>query len=204
MKIICIGMNYTDHVKELGAEMPNEPVFFMKPDTALLRNNQPFFYPDFTTDLHYEVELVVRINKVGRSIGEKYAYKYYHEIGIGIDLTARDVQQQCRQKGLPWEVCKAFDYSAPVSSKFIAVDELGDLKNIPFRLEVNNKTVQQGNSANMIFDFNAIVSHISRYLTLKIGDLVFTGTPAGVGALQIGDNLKAYIGDELLLNFEIK
>lgn len=204
MKIICIAWNYTRHTKELSADVPESPVFFIKPDTALLRNNQPFYYPDFTKQLHYEVELVLRINKVGRSIGEKYAHKYYSEIGIGIDFTARDIQQQCREKGLPWEAAKAFDYSAPVSPEFIPVDEFADLQNIDFRLELNGKTVQQGSNADMIFGFDKIVSHVSQYLTLKIGDLIFTGTPAGVGEVQIGDNLKAYINNRLMLDFEIK
>ena len=204
MKIICIGLNYNGHLKEMGGEPPTEPVFFMKPDTALLRNNQPFFYPDFTKQLHYETELVLRIHKVGRSISEKYASKYYSEIGIGIDFTARDIQQQYREKGLPWEKAKAFDYSAPVSPDFIPVEEFAGMSNIQFRLDINGQTVQQGNSSDMIFSFDRIVSHVSQFVTLKIGDLIFTGTPAGVGEVKIGDNLKAYINDRLLLNFEIK
>ncbi|MDR1056169.1 MAG: fumarylacetoacetate hydrolase family protein [Prevotellaceae bacterium] len=204
MKIICIGLNYIDHLKEMGSKMLENPVFFMKPDTALLRNNQPFFYPDFTKELHYELELVLRIHKVGRSIAEKYASKYYNEIGIGIDFTARDIQRQCKDKGLPWEIAKAFDYSAPISSCFIPLAEFNNLQDINFRLDINGKTVQQGNSRDLIFGFNRLVSYVSQFLTLKIGDLIFTGTPAGVGQVKIGDNLKAYIGNELLMDFEIK
>ena len=204
MKIICIGLNYIDHLKEMGCEIPKEPIFFMKADTALLRNNQPFFYPDFTQNLHYEVELIIRINKVGKSIAEKYASRYYSEIGVGIDFTARDIQHKCMDNGMPWEIAKAFDYSAPVSPEFIPVSDFANLQDISFRLDINGRTVQIGNSKNLIFGFDKIISHISQFVTLKIGDLVFTGTPAGVGGVKIGDNLKAYIEDRLMLDFEIK
>ncbi len=205
MKIICIAWNYVDHTKELHNTVPPNPVFFLKPDTALLRNNQPFFYPDFTKNLHYETELVVRIDRVGRSIAEKFAHRYYSEVGIGIDFTARDVQQQCREQGQPWEIAKAFDFSAPLSARFIPIADLGgDISNIPFHLNINGSTVQQGNSRDMIFNVDKLIAYVSQFITLKIGDLIFTGTPVGVGAVQIGDHLQAYIADELLLDFEIK
>ena len=204
MKIICIAWNYREHVKELDNTIPDAPVFFLKPDTALLRNNQPFFYPDFTQNLHYETELVVRIGKVGRSIAEKFAHRYYSELGIGIDFTARDIQQQCRQQGLPWDAAKAFDYSAPVSPQLIPTAELGSLSNINFHLAINGKTVQQGNSGDMIFGIDKLISHVSQYVTLKIGDLIFTGTPSGVGVVNVGDRLQAYINGKLMLDFDVK
>jgi 2-keto-4-pentenoate hydratase/2-oxohepta-3-ene-1,7-dioic acid hydratase in catechol pathway len=197
-------MNYAKHIEEFAGETPRNPVFFMKPETALLRNNQPFFYPDFTKNLHYEVELVLRICKVGRSIPEQFAARYISEIGLGIDFTARDIQNECRKNGLPWEIAKAFDYSAPVSPRFIPVEEFKNIKNINFRLELDGKTVQNGNSANLIFPFNKIVSCVSQFVTLKIGDLIFTGTPDGVGPVETGCNLKGYIEDRLMLDFDIK
>ncbi|MDR2650772.1 MAG: fumarylacetoacetate hydrolase family protein [Prevotellaceae bacterium] len=204
MKIICIGMNYVKHVEEFAGEIPRNPVFFLKPETALLRNNQPFYYPDFTQELHYETELVLRICRVGRSIPEKFAARYVSEIGLGIDLTARDIQDECRKKGLPWEIAKGFDYSAPVSPEFIPTGDFKDLNNINFHLELNGVTVQKGNSSDMIFSFNKIISYVSQFITLKIGDLIFTGTPSGVGRLETGYNLKGYIENKLMLDIDIK
>jgi 2-keto-4-pentenoate hydratase/2-oxohepta-3-ene-1,7-dioic acid hydratase in catechol pathway len=204
MKIICIGMNYAKHIEEFAGEIPRNPVFFLKPETALLRNNQPFFYPDFTKNLHYETELVLRICRVGRSIREQFATRYISEIGLGIDFTARDIQDECRKKGLPWEIAKGFDYSAPISSYFIPVEEFKNVNDINFHLELDGKTVQNGNSANLIFPFNRIISYISQFITLKIGDLIFTGTPGGVGRVETGCNLKGYIENKLMLDFDIK
>ena len=204
MKIICIGRNYVDHAKELSNPVPEEPVFFMKPDTALLRNNAPFFYPSFSKDIHHEVELIIKINKVGRCIGEKFASRYYSEVGLGIDFTARDVQQRCKEKGLPWEVAKAFDFSAPISSKFLPIADFESVDSIPFRLVKNGEVVQKGNSGDMLFNVNRIISYISQYVTLKIGDLIYTGTPAGVGPVAIGDRLQGYIADTLMFDFEVK
>ena len=203
MKIICIGRNYIDHAKELKNEIPKEPVFFMKPDTALLRNNEPFYLPDFSDEIHHEIELVLKINKVGKHIAKEFAHRYYDEIGLGIDFTARDVQSNLKKKGLPWEKAKAFDYSAPISSFFLKKDEI-NLQNIDFQLNINEKTVQKGNSKEMIFDFDDIISHISKYTTLKIGDLIFTGTPAGVGKVKIDDKLQGFINTKLMLDFSIK
>ena len=203
MKIICIGRNYIDHAKELNNPVPKEPVFFMKPDTSLLINNKPFFYPPFTSDLHHEVELVVQINKVGKTIARKFAHRYYSEIGIGIDFTARDLQQKAKEKGLPWEIAKGFEGSAPIS-RFIPLASLEDPSHIPFHLDINGKTVQEGNSDGMIFSIDEIISYVSQFFPLKTGDLIFTGTPAGVGPVQVNDRLQAYIGDQLLLDFKVK
>ncbi len=204
MKIICIGRNYIDHAKELNNPVPENPVFFLKPDTALVRRNRPFYYPDFSEDIHYECELVVKINKLGKNILKKFAHTYYNEIGIGIDFTARDLQSKAKAKGLPWEIAKAFDASAPLSMEFIKKDEFHDLNNISFRLDKNGETVQEGNSGDMIFDFDEIISYLSIFFTLKTGDLIFTGTPAGVGAVKVGDELEGYVGDRLLLKCGIK
>lgn len=202
MKIICIGRNYADHAKEMNAEVPSAPVFFMKPDTALLKDNAPFYYPDFTKDLHYECELVIKIGRVGKNIQEKFAHKYYDEIGIGIDFTARDLQSECKAKGLPWEIAKAFEHSAPISTKFLNKSSLPTP--ILFHLEHNGKVVQRGSTADLLFSFDAVITYISRFMTLKTGDLIYTGTPAGVGPVKIGDRLCGFIGEELLLDFEIK
>ncbi|MCG8411573.1 MAG: fumarylacetoacetate hydrolase family protein, partial [Bacteroidales bacterium] len=180
MKIIAIGRNYKDHAKELNNTIPDEPIFFLKPDTSLLRNNQPFFYPDFSKEIHYEVEIVIKMSRLGKNIASKFASRYYNEIGIGIDFTARDLQQKCKDKGLPWEIAKAFDGSAPIS-KFISLDKFDDINNINFRLELNGKTVQESNTKEMIFKVDDLISHVSKYMMIKIGDLLFTGTPAGVG-----------------------
>lgn len=203
MKIICIGRNYQDHINELKNSIPDKPLFFLKPDTALLPKRTPFYIPDFTKDLHYECELVVRICKVGKNISEKFAHTYYEEIGIGIDFTARDLQEECKQKSQPWEIAKAFDNSAPVSEKFIHKSEL-NLSNIKFELKKNGSVVQVGNSNQMIFSIDKIISYVSQFITFKIGDLIFTGTPAGVGQVKIGDTLVASIENKELLTLNVK
>jgi acylpyruvate hydrolase len=203
MKIICIGRNYADHAKEMNSAVPEKPVFFLKPDTALLPKRNPFFYPDFTNDLHYECEIVVKINKLGKNIQTKFAHTYYDEIGLGIDFTARDLQQKCKEKSLPWEMAKAFDHSAPVSEIFISKNEL-DLVNLHFHLLKNGEKVQVGNSKDMLFNIDDIIAYVSQFITLKIGDLIFTGTPAGVGPVQIGDVLEGFIEDRKLLDLKIK
>jgi 2-keto-4-pentenoate hydratase/2-oxohepta-3-ene-1,7-dioic acid hydratase in catechol pathway len=204
MRIFAVGRNYAEHIKELNNERPEEPVIFTKPDTALLKNNSPFFYPDFSRDIHHEVELVLRICKEGKNIGEKFASRYFDAIGIGIDFTARDLQQKAKEKGLPWDIAKGFNGSAPLSDKFIAVTEFKDLKDINFRLTINGGIRQQGNTNLMIFSFEYIISYLSRFFTLRTGDLIFTGTPKGVGPVQAGDTLAAYIENEKLLEFEVR
>lgn len=201
MKIICIGRNYADHAKELNNALPEEPVFFMKPDTALLRNNDPFFLPDFSQDVHHEIELILRICKAGKHIEPEFASAYYNEITAGIDFTARDVQQQLKQKGLPWEKAKAFDGSA-VTGTFLPFADMPE--NIAFSLEKNGQTVQSGLSSDMIFSFNEIISFVSRFVTLKVGDLVYTGTPAGVSAVQIGDTLAGKLGSTEVFRFAVR
>lgn len=203
MKIICIGRNYAKHAKEMNAEVPKQPVFFMKPDTALLPKKTPFFYPNFTKDLHHECELVVRIQKVGKNIPEKYAHEFYSEIGIGIDFTARDLQQICKEKGQPWEIAKSFEHSAPVSEKFLPIADL-NLTDLNFSLTKNGTIVQQGNINDMLFSIDKIIAYISKFMTLKIGDLIFTGTPEGVGPVQIGDTLVCAIENQELLSLKIK
>lgn len=204
MKIICIGRNYVAHAKELNNEVPDEPVFFMKPDSSLLRNNDPFYIPDWTNDVHHEIELVLKINRIGKNIEKRFAHRYYNEIGLGVDFTARDVQQKLKEKGLPWEKAKAFDQAAVLGNTFIKKEELNDAENIQFKLNINGILVQHGNSNLMIFSFDDIISHISKYVTLKIGDLIYTGTPAGVGPVKIGDRLEGFLEDKKLLDFEIK
>lgn len=203
MKIICIGRNYADHAKELNNDLPTEPIFFLKPDTALLKDNDPFYLPDFTNDLHYECEIVVKINKVGKNIQEKFANKYYDQISLGIDFTARDLQTKCKEKGLPWEIAKAFEHSAPISNSWIDISNR-DINNIQFHLDLNDKTVQNGTTADWIFKIDSIIAYVSKFMTLKTGDLIFTGTPAGVGQVKIGDRLKGFIGEQLMYDFEIK
>lgn len=203
MKIFAIGRNYIDHAKELNNPVPAEPMFFMKPDTALVKHNKPFFYPDFTEDLHYEVEIVLKLSKVGKSVDEKFAHRYYNEIGIGIDFTARDIQSKCKEKGNPWEIAKAFDGSAPVS-EFVPTEKFEDVHQLNFHLDINGVTVQSGNTRDVIFSFERIISYISKYITVKMGDLIFTGTPAGVGPVKIGDHLQAYIEDVLMLDFYVR
>jgi acylpyruvate hydrolase len=203
MKILCIGRNYEDHAKELKNPLPAEPVVFSKPDSAILRNNQPFFIPDFANEFHHEVEILVRINRLGKNIAPEFANRYYDEIGLGIDFTARDLQDELRGKGLPWEKCKAFDGSA-VISEFVPKERFADLQNINFHLDVNGQLRQKGNTCNMIFSIDAIVAHLSKYFTLKIGDIIYTGTPAGVGSVHIGDRLTGFIEDEQFFDFWVK
>ena len=204
MKIICIGRNFADHAKELNNEQPSEPVVFLKPDTSLLRNNDPFFIPDFSNDVHHEVEIVVKINRVGKNIQPKFAHKYYDEIGLGIDFTARDLQFALKDKGLPWEKAKAFDSSAAISKKFLKKEELGDLQNLTFSLNKNNEQVQLGNTNQMIFNIEELICYVSKFFTLKIGDLIYTGTPAGVGKVDINDELTGFIGDKKMFEFKVK
>jgi len=203
MKIICIGRNYADHAKELNNAVPAEPVFFLKPDTAILKPGQAFFIPDFSNDVHHELELVVRINRLGKNIEERFAHRYYNEVGLGIDFTARDLQQQCKEKGLPWEKAKAFDGSAPLGG-FINVTDQLDLNNINLELKLNGETKQVGNTKDMIFSIDKIIAYISQYFTLKIGDLIFTGTPAGVGPVKENDELEGFLNGEKLLKLRIK
>jgi len=205
MKIICVGMNYSTHNKEMQhALLLSEPTIFMKSDASLLKDGKPFYIPDFSSDMQYEAEIVVKINRLGKCIDRKFASRYYDEITVGIDMTARDLQQKLRKDGLPWEISKSFDNSA-VIGKFISIEKEGlDIDAIPFRLDIDGKTVQQGNTADMIFKTNEIIEYISRFLTLKMGDLIFTGTPAGVGKLEIDNHLQGYINDKKLLDFQIK
>ncbi len=204
MKIICIGMNYREHVRELHHEEPKNPVFFCKPDTALLRNNDSFYIPDFTQELHYETELVVKINRLVKAIDRKFASRCYDEIAVGIDFTARDVQRECIAKGLPWEIAKAFDKSAPLPNVFAPLSNFPDINHIHFRLDINGKTCQEGCTSDMIFDVDTLIAYISRFMTLKIGDLIFTGTPVGVGPVHPGDHLEAYLEDQKMLDFEVR
>jgi acylpyruvate hydrolase len=203
MKIICVGLNYRKHAIEMKRPFPEEPVIFMKPDSSLLKNNKPFFLPDFSKEIHYEVEIVLKIGKLGKGISAKFAYRYFDEVTVGIDITARDLQNKLSVKGLPWEISKCFDSAAPIG-KFIPLSLLKDKNNIDFRLEINEKMVQQSNTSDMIFSFGEIIAYVSRFVTLKTGDLIFTGTPSGVGALKKNDNLVAYIENNPLLNFMIK
>ena len=201
MKIICIGRNYKNHVNELNNIVPTEPVIFLKPDTSIILKKQPFFIPDFSNDIHYEVEVIVKINRVGKYISKEFAHKYYDKIGLGIDFTARDIQQNQKKFGLPWEKAKAFDGSALIG-KWVNKTSFDDINDINFSLMKNNELVQQGNTSQMLWDIDSIVAYVSSFFTLKIGDIIFTGTPAGVGAVKENDNLKGFInGDEF---FDIK
>lgn len=191
MKILCIGRNYADHIKELNNVVPDEPVIFIKPDSAVLRSNGPFFIPDFSNEVHHEVEVILKIQKAGKAIPEQFAHEYYQEIGLGIDFTARDLQQKLKEKGLPWEKAKGFDYSAVIGN-FYDKDQF-NLGNLNFSLSKNGQTVQNGNTSMMINSFDKIIAHISQYFTLKIGDLIFTGTPAGVSKVATGDLLEGYL-----------
>jgi len=203
MKIICVGRNYADHAKELKNELPSEPVLFMKPKSAMLLPHKPLYYPEFTDDLHYECELVIRICKNGKYIQERFAHKYYDAITLGIDFTARDIQRQQQQKGLPWEIAKAFDGSAAVGEmRPVNMDD--DLSNLSFSLEKNGEIVQAGNTADMIFSVSRIIEYASNFFTLNIGDLIFTGTPAGVGAVNVHDKLDAYLMGERVLSVEVR
>ncbi|MFD2743791.1 MULTISPECIES: fumarylacetoacetate hydrolase family protein [Sphingobacterium] len=203
MKIIAIGRNYINHAKELNNPVPQEPVIFLKPDTALLRDNKDFYYPDFSKDIHYEVEVVLRISNEAKHVAEKYAHKYYDAIGLGIDFTARDIQQKHKEKGLPWELAKAFDQSA-VISQLIPKEELGNLADLSFSLKKNGETVQSGNTKDVIFPFDQLIAYISQRITLRKGDLIYTGTPEGVGPVQIGDKLEGYLGDQKMFYCLIK
>ncbi|GAB4041353.1 fumarylacetoacetate hydrolase family protein [Spirosoma jeollabukense] len=203
MKIICVGRNYVEHIKELNNEQPEDPVIFLKPETAIPLKNEPFFYPDFSSDVHYEVEILVKINRVGKNIDEKFAHKYYDEIGIGIDFTARDLQSKLKAKGLPWELAKGFNGSAPISS-FVPKTDFPDLQNLNFHLDINGETKQLGNTSLMLFKIDYLISFVSRYFLLQQGDILFTGTPKGVGPVQIGDQLTAYIDDKPMLTFDVK
>tara|TARA_R110000850_G_scaffold241496_1_gene366099 strand:+ start:21346 stop:21957 length:612 start_codon:yes stop_codon:yes gene_type:complete len=203
MKLICIGRNYTEHIKELANERPVDPVIFMKPDTAILLKKQPFFIPDFSDDVHHEVEILVKINKVGKHIEAKFAHKYYDEIGLGIDFTARDLQSKLKQKGLPWEKAKAFDGAAVVGN-FLPKANFEDINNINFHLESNGNIVQKGNTSHMLWKIDALIEYISKYFTLKIGDIIFTGTPAGVAKVNTNDELKGFIEDKQLFSIKVK
>ena len=204
MKIICIGRNYAKHAEELNNPIPEEPVVFLKPETALLLKKHPFFIPEHSNEVHHEVELVVKINRLGKHIEPRFAHKYYSEVGLGIDFTARDVQSRCKEKGLPWEKAKAFDGSAAVS-KFFPLDSLGgDIQDIHFHLDINGTTVQKGHTANMLFKVNEIISHVSKYFTLKTGDLIFTGTPAGVGKVEREDLLELFLEGKRVFYFNVK
>lgn len=203
MKIICIGRNYADHVKEMKSALPDEPVFFMKPDTSILRNNKPFFLPDFSNEIHYETELVIKISRLGRHIPVKFAHRYYDAVSVGIDFTARDLQRKCIQEGKPWEMAKSFDQAA-VINRFIPLGDLPDQSAIRFSLCINGNTVQQGNSRDMIFSFDQIISYVSTFVTLKNNDLIYTGTPVGVGPVKKGDHLQGFLEDQLLLDFYVR
>ena len=203
MKIICIGRNYIDHAKELKNSIPDEPLFFLKPETAIQPKGHPFFIPDFSQEVHYEVELVIKIEKTGKHIKEQFSHKYYSKIGLGIDFTARDIQKQCKEYGLPWEKAKGFDGSAQISNTFIRKSDLNQ-DSINFHLRKNGNQVQLGNSKNMIFSFDKIISYISKFYTLKIGDLIYTGTPVGVGSVNKGDYLEGYIEEQKMFKVFIK
>ncbi|MDD4696637.1 MAG: fumarylacetoacetate hydrolase family protein [Fermentimonas sp.] len=204
MKIFAIGLNYASHNKEMKRTFESEePVLFMKPDTALLKDGKPFMLPDFSDEVHYETEVVVKVNRLGKNIAERFAHRYYDEITIGIDFTARDIQRKQKELGLPWEIAKSFDNSAAIGM-FISKNEFEDIQNINFHLDINRATVQQGNTKDMIYSVDRIISYISKFFTLKIGDLIFTGTPAGVGPVSINDHLQGYIEERKLLDFRIK
>jgi 2-keto-4-pentenoate hydratase/2-oxohepta-3-ene-1,7-dioic acid hydratase in catechol pathway len=203
MKILAVGMNYRSHIEEMSGNLSIEPVIFSKPDSALLLKGKPFFYPAFSTDIQYETEIVLRIDRLGKNIAAKYAHRYFQDITVGIDFTARDLQKMCQSKGNPWEIAKAFDNSAAVG-KMIPKTNFSNIQEINFHLNINGITVQKGNTKDMIFSINQIVENVSKYFTLKIGDLIYTGTPYGVGSVKIGDHLQAYIENELVLDFKIK
>ncbi|WP_436517269.1 fumarylacetoacetate hydrolase family protein [Ekhidna sp. To15] len=202
MKIICIGRNYAEHIEELGNERPEHPIIFLKPDTALLRNNDSFFYPDFSNDVHHEVEILVKIKKEGKSVQKEFAHQYYDEIGLGIDFTARDWQTKAKEKGHPWEIAKAFNGSAPISN-FLS-KENRDMADVNFKLEINGKEVQNGNTSLMLWPIDEIIAYVSRFILLKTGDIIFTGTPKGVGPVKIGDRLVGFLEDKQMFDFEVK
>lgn len=204
MKIICIGRNYSAHISELKNEKPTDPVIFLKPDTAILLKKQPFFIPDFSDDVHYEVEVLVKINRVGKYIEEKFAHKYYNEIGLGIDFTARDLQQKLKEKGLPWEKAKSFDGAAVIGEKWIDKNSFSNLNNINFSLLKNNKPVQTGNTSDMLWKIDELIAYVSQYFTLKIGDVIFTGTPEGVGKVEVDDVLTGLIEEKQIFSIQVK
>lgn len=203
MKIFAIGQNYIEHNKELNNSNPTEPVVFMKPDTAVLRNNKPFFLPDFSSEIHYETELIIKINRIGKNISPKFAHRYYDEIGLGVDFTARDLQRKLKAEGRPWEVSKAFDGSAVIGN-FLPKERFEDIQNVDFHLDINGFRVQTGNSKDMIFRIDDLIAYISKFFTLKIGDIIFTGTPVGVGPVKINDQLQGYISNEKMFDFKVK
>lgn len=205
MKIICIGRNYGDHAKELNNPLPKEPLFFLKPDSSVLPYHNPFFIPEWTESVHYEVELIVKINRLGKYIEPRFAHRYYDEVGLGIDFTARDIQDACKAAGHPWEKAKAFDGSAVISKQFIPLSELGgDISKLPFSLSRNGEIVQEGNSSDMLFTVDQIIAHVSQFMTLKMGDLIFTGTPAGVGAVSVGDTLEGTLAGHPMFRVNIR
>ena len=204
MKIICIGRNYAEHIAELENEKPKDPVIFLKPDTSILLKNQPFFIPDFSEDVHYEAEVLVKIKKVGKHIQKKFAPKYYDEVGLGIDFTARDLQKQLKEKGLPWEKAKAFDGAAVIGEKWIEKSKFRSINDIDFSLQKNEEIVQKGNTALMLWKIDELITYVSRFFTLKIGDVLFTGTPAGVGGVSANDTLTGFIGDEEIFSIQVK
>jgi 2-keto-4-pentenoate hydratase/2-oxohepta-3-ene-1,7-dioic acid hydratase in catechol pathway len=203
MKIICVGRNYVEHIKELNNEAPNEPVLFLKPDTAILLKKQPFFIPEFSNEVHHEVEILVKINRIGKHIDRKFAHKYYDEIGLGIDFTARDLQSKLKEKGLPWEKAKAFDGAAVVGS-FLSKSDFKDINDINFRLEKNDEVQQRGNTSSMLWKIDTLIEYISKYFTLKIGDIIFTGTPSGVAKVDSNDILKGFIEEKEVFSIKIK
>ena len=201
MKIICIGKNYVNHAKEMGSTVPKEPLFFLKPDSAILPKNHPFFIPDFSREIHYEIELIIKIKKLGKHIEKRFAPSYYSEIGLGIDFTARDLQNECKINGHPWEKAKAFDHSAVIGTTFYSIKKFNE---IHFELKKNGNLVQQGNANNMVFDFDEIIQHVSKFMTLKIGDIIFTGTPEGVGPIKIGDKLEGFLNGKKIIDLNVK
>ena len=201
MKIICIGKNYVSHAKEMGSTVPKEPLFFLKPDSAILPKNHPFFIPDFSREIHHEIELIIKIKKLGKHIEKRFAPSYYSEIGLGIDFTARDLQNECKINGQPWEKAKAFDHSAVIGTTFYSIEKFNE---IYFELKKNGNLVQQGNANNMVFDFDEIIQHVSKFMTLKIGDIIFTGTPEGVGPIKIGDKLEGFLNGKKIINLNVK
>ncbi len=203
MKFICIGRNYAEHIAELQHAPPSEPVFFMKPESAITRCNRPFFIPDFSKEVHYETEVIVKINRLGRSIQERFAHRYYDEIGLGVDFTARDLQRKCIQEGEPWEIAKAFDGSAVVGS-FFPKEELPDAQDLHFHLLLNGQKVQCGHTRDMLFSIDKIIAYVSRFVMLKMGDIIFTGTPVGVGAVHINDHLQGFLEERKAFDFKVK
>jgi len=204
MKIICIGRNYSAHISELKNERPSDPVIFLKPDTSVLLKKQAFFIPDFSDDVHYEVEVLVKINKVGKHIQEKFAHKYYDELGLGIDFTARDLQQKLKEKGLPWEKAKGFDGAAVIGEKWLDKNSIPDLNNLNFSLQKNSEFVQKGNTGDMLWKIDEIIAYVSQYFTLKIGDIIFTGTPEGVGKVETNDKMTGFIEEEQIFSIQVK